>query len=211
MDHYKTTHESYNKLAKAYQDRFMDLDIYHSTYDLFCETVVKPNAEIFEVACGPGNITRYILARRADYKIFGTDVAPNMIALARINNPAASFEVMDCRDISRINRKYDAVLCGFCMPYITREDCAQLFSDCSGMLETGGIFYFSAMEGDYENSGYEYASNGIDKSFIYYHSEQFLMSEAGKNGLELLHLVRQEYKKHDGRIVVDLIFITRKK
>lgn len=40
----------------------MDLDLYNDTYDAFCQAVYKPGARIFEIGCGPGNITRYVLA-----------------------------------------------------------------------------------------------------------------------------------------------------
>ena len=56
MDKYKETFKTWNKVASLYEDKFMDLDLYNNTYDYFCE-LVKDNAKILEIGCGPGNIT----------------------------------------------------------------------------------------------------------------------------------------------------------
>jgi trans-aconitate methyltransferase len=65
-------------------------------------TITKQDADILELACGPGNITQYIISKRSDFKILGTDLAPNMIELAKINNPSAQFQLLDSRDIRTI-------------------------------------------------------------------------------------------------------------
>ncbi|HEX9981275.1 MAG TPA: class I SAM-dependent methyltransferase [Flavobacterium sp.] len=151
-DNCKNTIEAYGKLAKLYQDKFMDLDLYNDTYDAFCEAIPHEAATVFEIGCGPGNITRYLVSRRPDFKIFSTDAAPEMVDLARVNVPQATFEVMDCREISSITQKFNAIICGFCMPYLSKEDCSTLISDCASLLESDGIFYFSVIEGDYARS-----------------------------------------------------------
>src|SRR6476660_8726042 len=65
-DRFKYTNEKsaaavslFNKLAKQYQDKYMDVSLYHHSFDIFCRHISKPNAEILELACGPGNITKY--------------------------------------------------------------------------------------------------------------------------------------------------------
>ena len=87
MDSYQITFQTWNKVATLYQDKFMNVDLYNDTYDRFCELVEKPNPAIFEIGCGPGNITKYLLAKRPDFQIDAIDVAPNMIELAKANNP----------------------------------------------------------------------------------------------------------------------------
>ena len=110
MDNYQKTFETWNKVAELYQDKFMYLDLYNDTYDRFCELIEKPDPAIFEIGCGPGNITKYLLNKRPDFKIFAIDVAPKMIELARANNPTADFAVMDCRQIGSLRLKFDAII-----------------------------------------------------------------------------------------------------
>lgn len=209
MDSYQITFQTWNKVASIYQDKFMDLDLYNDTYDTFCRLVEKPHARVFEIGCGPGNITRYLLSKRPDFQLEAIDVAPNMIELAKVNNPTASFRVMDCRAINQLTDTYDAIMCGFCLPYLSREDCAKLFTDCSRLLASGGVVYFSTIEGDYSQSGYEAGSTG-DRSYVYYHSENDLHQELTANGFEPVEWTRKHYPKGDG-LSTHLIVIARKK
>ena len=175
MDNYKETIETYDKSAKNYQDKFMDMDLYNDTYDKFCDLIDKQNPDILEIASGPGNITRYLLSKRPDFKILGIDLAPSMIDLARLNIPRADFEVMDCRNIDRLDRLFDAIMCGFCIPYLSKEDCDKLIKDCTNLLNQSGLVYISTMEDDYSKSGFETTSfSGENRVFIYYHQADYL-------------------------------------
>jgi chemotaxis methyl-accepting protein methylase len=66
------------------------------------------------------------------------------------NSPTASFDVLDCRDISSVNKTFDAVICGFCTPYLSGEDVAKLIIDFRALLKINGILYLNTMEDDME-------------------------------------------------------------
>lgn len=83
VDIYNETFETWNKVAQLYQDKFMDLNLYNTTYDYVCNAIIKNKAKILEVGCGPGNITKYLLSKRPDFDILGIDILPNMIELAK--------------------------------------------------------------------------------------------------------------------------------
>jgi ubiquinone/menaquinone biosynthesis C-methylase UbiE len=205
------TIDTYNKAAKRYEDKFMKMDLYNDTFDKFCSLISKENAEIFEIATGPGNVTRYLYSQRPDFKILGIDLAPNMIELAKINNPSAEFKVMNCKDIDTIDRKFDAIMCGFCMPYLSREECNKLIADSSGLLHQGGILYFSTMEDDYNKSGFETTSfSGQDRVYIYYHQADYLSGCLNQHGFEVLELERKDYPEPNGTFLTDLIMIAKK-
>lgn len=211
MDRYTITFEGFNKLASAYQDKFMNLDLYNDTYDKFCQLLNKANAKVLDIGCGPGNVTKYLLAKLPDLKIDGIDMAPNMVELAKANNPTASFEIMDCRKIDKLPGKYDGIICGFCMPYLSKTDCAKLIKDCSQLLRIGGILYFSAIEGDYSESGFETASNGQAKAYVYYHQQDYLQHQLTLYNFRLIHLDRKQYQKSADTISTHMIFISEKK
>jgi len=210
MDSYQITFQTWNKVASLYQDKFMDVDLYHDTYDLFCELVEKPQPAIFEIGCGPGNITKYISARRPDFQIEAIDVAPNMIKLAKANNPHVHFRVLDCRDIERLPSMYDAIIAGFCMPYLSKEDTEKFLIDCAGLLKKGGIFYFSTIKGEYSNSGFAAGSTG-DKCYMYFYDEDYLRHELTHNNFEILEVKYKQFRKADGTVCEDIIFIAKKK
>lgn len=209
MDSYQLTFQTWNKVASLYQDKFMDVDLYNDTYDMFCELVEKPNPSIFEIGCGPGNITKYLLQKRPDFRIEAIDVAPNMINLAKANNPSVHFTVMDCREIGRLPLKYDAIVAGFCMPYLSKEDNSIFLKDCSALLHKDGILYFSTIKGEYANSGLATASTG-DQTYMYYYSEDELRQELTKNNFEVLEIKHKQFPKADGSLSEDMVFLTKK-
>ena len=60
MDPYKDTIATWDKLAERYEQMFMDLNIYHESYDAFCDAVEVEEGRLLEIGCGPGNITQYL-------------------------------------------------------------------------------------------------------------------------------------------------------
>lgn len=211
MDKNKITIETYNKSAKHYQDKFWEMHLYDDTYDTFCNLIGKKNADILEVGCGPGNVTKYLLEKNPDYKILGIDSAPNMISLAEKNIPAARFKLMDCREIIKIGKSFDAIMCGFCVPYLSKEECSILILDAYSILKAKGIIYISAMEGKYRKSGFQKTSfSGEDEVYIYYYEEDFLTKQLNKSGFQIVDIKRKQYPEQDGTFSTDLIIIAKK-
>jgi len=206
MDKTKVAVEVFNKRANLYQEKFMDVSLYNDTFDLFCDKITKENASILELACGPGNITKYLLNKRPDLKISGIDLAPNMLELAKINNPAAEFKLMDCRDIGTINKKYDAIMCGFCLPYLSKEGAVKLIGDASKILESKGLIYISTMEDDYHKSGIRRGSYG-DEIYIHFHQADYLADALIENNFKLIEIQRKDFLNPDGTTTIDLILI----
>ncbi|MGV3630717.1 MAG: class I SAM-dependent DNA methyltransferase [Bacteroidota bacterium] len=207
MEHSKAVADLFNRWAERYQDRFMNVDLYKESFDIFCAQVRKKDASILELGCGPGNITQYLLGKQPDFRVLGLDLADNMVELAKINNPQAKFRVMDCRDILQLGQKFDAVMCGFCLPYLNREESLQLIADIAGLLNPEGVLYISTMEDAYVNSGYQTSSDGKDKLYMYFHEAEYLTGALEENGFKMIDLQRKRYPGTDGKEVTDLILI----
>lgn len=196
MDRYKETFETWNKIANLYQDKFMDLSLYNETYDFFCDALTKSQLNIFEIGCGPGNITKYLLSKNPNLRIKGIDIAPKMVELAQLNNPSANFEVMDTRKLEEVNKKFDAIMCGFCLPYLSETDCSKLLYDADKILSENGILYLSFIEGQSSQSGYISGSTG-DRTYFYYHSLKFVKNQLLKNHFGIIKSFEIEYPKDD--------------
>ena len=209
MDRYQETFDTYDKLATAYQDKFMYMELYNDTYDRFIALIDNPHANILEIACGPGNITKYLLSKQPDYCITATDAAPKMVQLAQLNNPAAHCTVMDCRHMDALAGPYDGIMCGFCMPYLSKDDCAKLVNDCAKLLPENGVLYLSAIEGDYNTSGYETSSNG-DKMYVYNHEPAYLQQLLQLHHFTSIELMRKEYTTGDGTQSIHMVFIAKR-
>lgn len=194
----------FNKHATEYQSRFMNVDLYADTFADFCASL-QTGAKVLEIACGPGNITQHLLRKRPDLQIFGIDLAPNMIELARQNNPSAEFAVMDCRNIATLDSIYDAVMCGFCLPYISMEEAERLIADCTELLSPNGVIYLSTMEDDYSKSGIVTNSHG-EQCQMYFYTSGDLRQMLVSHNFEVLC----EERKISGA-VTDLVLIARKR
>ncbi|WP_212004762.1 trans-aconitate 2-methyltransferase [Chitinophaga sp. HK235] len=200
----------FDKNARKYQDKFMDIQLYHDTLDLLCQRISRQHANILEIGCGPGNVTRYLLQQRPDFQILATDLAPNMLALARENNPGVTFQLMDGREVRSLGQQFDGIVAGFLLPYLSREETITLISDAAATLNPGGILYLSTMEDDYARSGIRTSSSGDHQLYQYFHEADYLLNAFADNGLQLIDLQRKIYPAHDGSPVTDLILLAGK-
>jgi ubiquinone/menaquinone biosynthesis C-methylase UbiE len=205
MDQSKHAVNVFDRRAADYAARYMDVSLYHDTLNAFCDAL-KPNAKILEVACGPGNITRYLRDRRDDLQITGTDLSPNMVALAKQNNPDAEFFLLDMRDIGQL-AGFDAVLCGFGLPYLSKDDAIAFIGQFPRVLKPDGWVYLSTMEGRYDQSKLQKSSDGKDEIFIHLHEAEYLVTALESAGFSIIDQRRQHFP--DGQNTIDLILIAK--
>ena len=208
MDRYIETFHTWNNIAMLYQEKFMDMDLYHESYDFFCNAIDKPNSKILEIGCGPGNITRYLLSKRPNFDIFGIDIAPRMIELARENNPTAHFATMDCRDIQEIDSKFDGLIGGFCLPYLSQSESKELLHHSYHLLREGGVLYLSFVEGDPEKSDFKQGSGG--RVYFNYHDLHNISAHLTALGFELLKTFKVPYKISETDFDIHTIVTARK-
>jgi len=199
--------DAFDKSAKIYQDKFMDVSLFAGTFNIFCDNITTKNAAILDIACGPGNISRYLLDRKPDYKVLGIDLSPNMLRLAQNNNPSAKFQLMDCREISNIEKRFEGVMCGFCLPYLTCKEAIELIANVSGLLKPNGVFYLSTMEEDENTKSRFQVSSSGDQVYVNYHQEDYLTKAFRENNFEVINLTRFSSPDKDGSIITDLIMI----
>lgn len=209
MDRYKETFDTWNNIASLYQDKFMELDLYNTTYDYICTTVAEPNAKLLEIGCGPGNITKYLLSQRPDFDILGIDIAPNMIELAAKNNPTANFAVMDCRQINTLNKKYDGIICGFCLPYLSLQESNQLISTAYDLLNENGLIYLSFVEGDPVKSDFKVSSHG--RVYFQFHNPEEIKSQLTKAKFNGIETFKVKYGTSETEFDIHTILTARKR
>jgi 2-polyprenyl-3-methyl-5-hydroxy-6-metoxy-1,4-benzoquinol methylase len=212
MDKTEAAISIFNRHAEEYQSKYMDLAKDHDSLDLFC-SLIPTAPHLLDLACGPGNMTRYMLDQNPSAKILGIDLAPKMLDLARINNPTATFQLMDCRNISELSKKYDGILCGFCLPYLSKEESLKLIKDAAELLNPDGIFYLSTMEGDDTQSGWVGPSSGgkEKKLYMHYHQEDYLVKALIDNDF-LINLTQRISSPIEGKEpVTDLVIVAKKR
>lgn len=210
MDKSKHAAKIFNSKALLYEKKYMDVGLYAPTLNQFSDLLASDKATVLDLACGPGNITKYLLQRKPAFKIFGIDLAPKMLERAAINNPSATFQLMDCRAIGTLTQRFEGIMCGFCLPYLNKEEALQLIADSYGLLQRNGVLYISTMEGDYETSGFKAGtSKDGEEIFIHYHQADYLSLEMKRLGFHDIKLHRIAYTSEE-ETVTDLILLATK-
>jgi SAM-dependent methyltransferase len=200
---------AWDKVASVYEKQFMNFDLYDDTYDAFSK-LIRINGRLLDVGCGPGNISSYIKKIRPDLTIEGVDASPAMIALAKKNNPGSKFHVLDCRRLPSLERTFDAIAAGFCIPYLTQSDCADLIRDCATMILQHGVCYFSFIEGNYDESGEEKGSVPGLSMIVHYYSGDWFAEQLKINGLLIQGIYRKYYESRSGQRSTHLIIVAAK-
>lgn len=209
MDRYKETFDTWNNVALLYQEKFMALTLYNKTYDFFCSLIDKPDAKILDIGCGPGNITKYLHSQRPDLDISGIDIAPNMVELAKKNNPAARFTVMDCRKINNLVTEFDGIVSGFCLPYLSPTERKEFILNANRLLNNHGLLYLSFVEGKPHQSAFK--TNSCGRVFFNYIELSDLKSQLKAFKFEVLKKYTLPYKVSETAIEQHTILIARKK
>ena len=209
MDKYQETFTTWNKIAQLYEDIFMDMTLYKESYDRFLDGFSQPSPTILEVGCGPGMITKYLLSKKPELKLLGVDISENMVTLAKKNNPSASFEVMDARDLKSLNTGFDGIISGFALPYLSEEDVTAFIKASKHLLSEKGFIYLSFVNGDPANSGFIKGSSG-DKTFFYYHSKERLVQQLENEGFSIIQQMNIEYLKNNNAFEMHSVVIARK-
>lgn len=172
--------------AQRYADLYMDVSAYQPSLDRFLALLPK-DAEVLELACGPGNVTQYLLQQRPDLRILGTDLAPAMVELARTTVPKATFQLLDQRAIPTLQRRFHGIVCAFGLPYLDAQEAADLIRDAAQALHPGGVLYLSTMEDDPARSGFVMPSTGQgEAAWIQYHRSADLVAELERSGFTLV-------------------------
>lgn len=211
MNHFDISVQRFDEFASEYAVRFSDVSGYQDSIENFCRAIKRNHPNILELACGPGNFTQHIKNHFPSSRITAIDLAPKMIEIARKSLPDVDFRIMDVRDISSIAEKFDAVMCSFCLPFLSKTDSCKLIADCAEKLNSGGLLYVSTMEGDETKAGFERTSfSGNSEIYFNYHSRADLENSFAENGFEISHLKLQDYSEPDGHITTDMIFIGTK-
>lgn len=211
MDKSKQAVQLFDDWAKPYEEKYMHETRYYDSLNEFCAWIRPMSARMLELACGPGNVTKYLLEQRPDLQILATDLAPNMLKLAKKNCPQAAFQRLDIRQIDQLPQSFDAIVCAFGLPYLNQEEGIELMGQIARKLNPFGVCYLSTMEGRYEDSNWQGPSSGGDqRMFIHYHELSYLEKALTDSGLKIQLVDRIEYQNDQGKAIKDLILIATK-
>jgi dTDP-3-amino-3,4,6-trideoxy-alpha-D-glucopyranose N,N-dimethyltransferase len=118
----------YHEKAEHYDRIYQEKDYAGEAgelHELLVGEGVEDGSRVLEVACGTGNFTALLSAY---FAMTGSDVSPEMLALAKQKLPDVPLVLADMRDFT-VPEKFDAVLCLFSsIGYVLSEE--DLASTC---------------------------------------------------------------------------------
>jgi predicted TPR repeat methyltransferase len=199
----------FNKLAQQYRDKYMDLTTYDATYRLFCELLSKDDANVLDAACGPGNVSRFLMEQRPALNLLGIDLAPRMVELAQAAVPTAQFRVHDCRRLMDLGQRFDGIICAFGFPYLSSVEASEFIASAAEILDDSGMLYLSFMEGKTEDSGFQFSSSG-DRMYINYHGAPQIRDALESHGFTIAECVRLPSPSAANTPTTDIVVIAKK-
>jgi len=188
----------------------MDVSPYADSLNLFCESLRSNNSNVFDVACGPGNVAKFIVDKVPGIKILASDLSKNMLKLTKINVPSADTILMDAKKIKTIDQKFDGVLAGFLFPYLSKGEVFNFIHDAGEILTNGGLLYISTMQGSNSDSGYVGPTDGV-QIYMNYHEVNYLEEALISCGFEIVSNRLQPYNYGIDNHGTDIIIIGKLK
>lgn len=207
-ERYQTSVNTFNDVADQYLAYFKDFQTYQTSYDWLLESMSNFHQRVLDVACGPGHVSHYLSERNPKLQLQGVDLAPEMIKLAKRLNPTGHYQVLDCRRITQLKQSFDVIICGFCLPYLSKDDSLQLMNDISTLLAPGGILYLSLTSGD-ETNGYQSSNSAAGQVYVHYHDLELIKATLEKSGLSVFKHEKISHL-HNDKMITDEFLLANK-
>jgi 2-polyprenyl-3-methyl-5-hydroxy-6-metoxy-1,4-benzoquinol methylase len=197
MNKYKETQDTWDKLSEIYQEKFSAIELYNSSYNTVLEKC-EANSVILDLACASGIISQYINKQRADIQCDLLDSSPKMIELAKTKVNHRNSYVLSLTEISKLKEKYDAIFCGFGIPFIDKYDLIDYFNNSKNLLKSNGLLYLSYV---YSESDYsEVKTNDLGSVKFHYYSEETINGIININSFIKTHEFEIKYPKSENQI-----------
>ena len=209
MNKYQINIETFDAVADQYWEKFNKFKLYEPSYDRFLSHLSDGEVSVLEVACGPGNVSRYLLNKNPAIILLGVDLAPQMIELAKLHNPQASYMVLDCRQIVSVGQSFDAIMCGFCLPYISWQDSKTLIQDMASLLNPNGWLCISLTKGNSLDEGFKGSKSSTHMTYVHYHPIDAVINAITESGLQFIDSQTVSHSHNDQQ--TDDVFIMAKK
>lgn len=200
---------TFARLADRYAEKYFHLDLYDGYLEKFADRIEKQGASVLDIACGPGNVSAYLVKHRPDLELLGVDLAEGMVRQARLRVPSADFRIKDCRRIDELGRVFDAAAFAFGLSYLTDEDARRFFAALNASLAESGILYLSTMTGEPGWAGFETSASG-DRVYLEYRSVSDVLAMVERAGYRIEFREVIDSPPNASKSTQDLILIAQR-
>ncbi|MET8579637.1 methyltransferase domain-containing protein [Streptomyces collinus] len=141
---YDTVAVDYEKLARD------DLDgkpLDRAMLAAFAELVRAPGGgPVADLGCGPGRVTAHLHALGVD--VFGVDLSPGMIAVARRTHPGLRFGVGSMTALGLASGTLGGIVAWYSTVHTPPESLPDVFAECRRVLAPGGHLLLAFKAGE---------------------------------------------------------------
>jgi ubiquinone/menaquinone biosynthesis C-methylase UbiE len=136
------------RMADVLETRGADAQQREMRRAFLAEIEFPSNAELLEVGCGTGVLTRVLAGIDEVKSVVGVDLAPSLLDRARelaAEAPNARFEVADARDLPFADASFDVAIFDSTLSHVPSPERA--LAEAARVLRPGGLL--AAFDGDY--------------------------------------------------------------
>jgi ubiquinone/menaquinone biosynthesis C-methylase UbiE len=143
------TRTAYDTVAVSYEEQLRDL-LAGSTWDravlgAFAE-LVGPGVPVADLGCGPGRITTHLAGLGLD--VFGVDLSPGMVEVARRRHPRLRFEVGSMAALALADASLAGAVAWYSIIHTPPARLPALFAELARVLRPGGVLALAFQVGD---------------------------------------------------------------
>jgi SAM-dependent methyltransferase len=144
--------DSYDLIAERYADHRVgllarvprDVDL----LDRYAASI-RDSGRVCDLGCGTGTIARQLASRGVD--VFGVDISPGMVAVARNRYPDIAFREGDMRALDLPDASVAGVVSFYSILHLARPEVRPALSEIGRVLCPGGLALITAYQGDGED------------------------------------------------------------
>ncbi len=150
-DFLSTTRTFYDAVATDYADRFRDMlavrPLDRALLAGFAELVLADGTgQVADLGCGPGRVTAHL--HGLGLPVFGVDLSPRMVALARAEHPDVRFEEGSMLSLDFPDGSLGGIVAWYSIIHTPQERLPEVFAEFHRLLAPGGHLLLAFQAGD---------------------------------------------------------------
>lgn len=181
----------YNKTASTYAERHQKPSFHLADF----VKLLKPGQKVLDAGCGHGFNADYMTKKGLE--IIGVDLSPEMIKLAKKQNPKIDFQMADMRELEYPNHSFDAIVASFSLIHLPKKDVPEVFKKFNQFLKPGGLIYIGIQEGKSRELMQPSHYNKNDRLFLNIMSQAELASLLESAGFKIIKKYFRKFTKKE--------------
>ncbi|MEU0102875.1 class I SAM-dependent methyltransferase [Streptomyces sp. NPDC006267] len=201
-DFLHATRTSYDTLAADYvewaRDELAAKPLERALLATFAELTAKGGGglPLADVGCGTGRVTGYLHGLGLGLDVFGVDLAPRMVAMAREEHPGLRFEVGSMLGLGLPDASLGGLLAWYSTIHVPDEELPRAFAEFHRVLAPGAHVQLGFQVGDEPLRLTE--ARGMEVSLVFHRRQPERMAALLRDaGLEVRSVVWRE-RETDG-------------